>query len=270
VNVCEYSRKEVDGMVRGLYTAYTGMKSEQNRLDIISNNLANAATVGYKHEGVSNQSFDELLTLKVKDASEAYNDRPIGTMSLGVKLGEVYTDYNQGSLRITTNTYDLALEGKGFFALSVTDRAGNVSTQYTRNGSFTMARDGYIVDEEGNHLMGEAGEIQIPTNATKVIVDSNGEIYADGVYIDRIQIADFEDYDYLIKVGDTRYKALEGAVERPHNAVVRQGYTEQSNVNVVSEMVEMITITRAYEANQKIIRSIDNTLDLAVNSVGKV
>jgi len=257
-------------MVKGLYTAYTGMKNEQNRLDIISNNLANSATIGYKQESATSQSFDELLTIKVKDESEAYNNRPIGNMSLGVKLGEAYTDYTQGSLRQTSNTYDLGLEGKGFFTLSVADKAGNVSTQYTRNGSFTMTKDGHIVDEDGNHLMGEGGAIQVPTDAAKVVVDSTGAIYADGAYVDNLQITDFEDYDYLIKSGDTRYETLEGAVEQPGNALIKQGYTEQSNVNVVSEMVEMIAITRAYEANQKIIKSIDNTLDLAVNSVGKV
>jgi flagellar basal-body rod protein FlgG len=257
-------------MVRGLYTAYTGMKNEQKRLDIIANNLANSATTGYKEESTTSQSFDELLTIKVKDESENYNNRPIGHMSLGVKLGEVYTNYGQGSLRQTSNTYDLALEGKGFFKVSVTDKAGNVSTEYTRNGSFTMTKDGHIVDGDGNHLMGEGGEIQVPTDAAKVVIDSTGCVYADGVFVDTLAIADFEDYDYLIKAGDTRYKAIDGAVETASNATVRQGYTEQSNVNVVSEMVEMISVTRAYEANQKIIKSIDSTLDLAANSVGKV
>ena len=257
-------------MVKGLYTAYTGMANEQKRLDIIANNLANSATVGYKEENVTSQAFDEMLTIKIKDASEAFNDRPIGNMSLGVKLGESYTNYGQGSMRQTAGTYDLALEGKGFFSLSVTDKAGNVSTEYTRNGSFTMTKDGYIVDEDGNHLMGEGGEVQIPTDAAAVVIDTTGGIYADGVYVDNLQIVDFENYDYLTKKGDTRYQALEGATEVDANSLIRQGYLEQSNVNVVSEMVEMITITRAYEANQKIIKSIDNTLDLAANSVGKV
>ena len=257
-------------MVKGLYTAYTGMANEQKRLDIIANNLANSATVGYKEENVTNQAFDKMLTIKIKDASEAFNDRPIGNMSLGVKLGESYTNYGQGSLRQTAGTYDLALEGKGFFSLSVTDKAGNVSTEYTRNGSFTMTKDGHIVDEDGNHLMGEGGEVQIPTDAAAVVIDTTGGIYADGVYVDNLQIVDFENYDYLTKKGDTRYQALEGATEVDANSLIRQGYLEQSNVNVVSEMVEMITITRAYEANQKIIKSIDNTLDLAANSVGKV
>jgi flagellar basal-body rod protein FlgF len=257
-------------MVRGLYTAYTGMANEQKRLDIIANNLANSATVGYKEENVTNQSFDDVLTIKIRDNSEAFNDRPIGKMSLGVKLGEAYTNHSQGSLRQTGNTYHLALEGKGFFTMSVTDRAGNADIKYTRNGSFTMTKDGHIVDTDGNRLMGESGEVIIPTDTAELLVDATGGIYADGEYVDTLLIADFEDYDYLIKSGDTMFEALEGALEMPATASVIQGFTEQSNVNVVSEMVEMISVTRAYEANQKVIQSIDQTLDLAANSVGKV
>lgn len=257
-------------MVRGLFTAYTGMANEQKRLDIIANNLANAATVGYKEENVTNQAFDDVLTVKIRDNSEAYNDRPIGRMSLGVKLGEVYTNFAQGSLRQTGQTYHLALEGNGFFTVAVTDREGNTDIKYTRNGSFTMTKDGYIVDTEGNRLMGEGGEIIIPSDAVDVVVDSTGAIYADGNYVDTLLIADFEDYSYLIKSGDTMFEAVEGAVIMPATAAIKQGYTEQSNVNVVSEMVEMIAVTRAYEANQKVIQSIDNTLDLAANSIGKI
>jgi fagellar hook-basal body proteins len=257
-------------MVRGLYTAYTGMANEQERLDIIANNLANASTVGYKGEGVTNQAFDDVLAVKIRDNSESYNDRRIGKMSLGVKLGEVYTDFSQGSLRETGQTYDLALDGKGFFTLSVTDKAGNTTLKYTRNGSFTMTKDGYIVDSDGNRLMGEAGEIIVPVEAVDVVIDSTGAIYADGNYVDTIQVTDFEDYKYLKKSGDTMYEPVDGAVTVDSGATVMQGYTEQSNINVVSEMVDMITVTRAYEANQKVIQSIDKTLDLAANSVGKV
>ncbi|HHU71004.1 MAG TPA: flagellar hook-basal body protein [Clostridiales bacterium] len=257
-------------MVRGLYTAYTGMKNEQKRLDIIANNLANAATVGYKKESVTNQSFDQVLTTKIKDESEAYNDRPIGRMNLGVKLGEVYTNYNQGSIRQTSNTYDLALDGKGFFNIAVTNRLGEVSTKYTRNGSFTMTNDGFIVDKEGNRLLGEGGEIAVPTEAAEVVIDESGGVFADGNFIDTILVTDFENYDYLSKFGDTMVEPLEGAVEIETGASIRQGFTEQSNVNVVSEMVDLINITRNYEANQKVIQSIDQTLDLAANSIGKI
>lgn len=257
-------------MVRGLFTAYTGMASEQKRLDIISNNIANAATVGYKEESVTNQSFDEMLTLKIRDGSEGHITKRIGDMSLGVKLGEVYTDYGQGSLRTTGNTYDLAIEGKGFFAVAVTDRAGNASVRYTRDGSFKITQDGYIVDTEGNRLQSENGDAQVPVDAARVTIDVDGTIFADGTAVDKITIVDFTDYDYLEKVGDVAYRAIEGAEMIQAEGAIHQGYTEQSNVNAVSEMVEMITITRAYEANQKVIQTTDSMLEKAANSVGRV
>ncbi len=257
-------------MVRGLYTAYTGMANEQKRLDIISNNIANSATVGYKKENVTNQSFDDVLTIKIRDASAAYQDRAIGDMSLGVKIGEVYTDYGQGSLRETSNTYDLAIEGKGFFGINVIDNNGVETTKYTRDGSFKRTSDGYVVDVDGNYLKSENGNLQIPGNTADIVIGSDGSVFADGQFIDKVVLTDFENYDYLKKFGKNMYEAVDGAVTLDSTGLIHQGFTEQSNINVVSEMVQMITITRAYEANQKVIQTVDGMLDNAVNSVGRV
>ena len=142
-------------MVRGLYTAWTGMYNEQKRLDVIANNIANAATTGYKQEGVTSQSFDNMLAIKVRDYS-VKNDEVIGSMTLGVKVGEVYTNHTQGSVRTTGNTYDLALDGAGFFTMKVTDTAGIDHIRYTRAGNFTITRDGYVTDADGNRVQGEA------------------------------------------------------------------------------------------------------------------
>ena len=104
------------------------MVTEQKRLDVIANNLANSATVGYKKEGVTSQSFDEHLAVKIRDASVDWRKEKIGTLSLGVKIGEVYTDYKDGSLRETGNTFDFAIDGDGFFAVSYTNKDGVTST----------------------------------------------------------------------------------------------------------------------------------------------
>lgn len=257
-------------MVRGLYTAYTGMRNEQRRLDIISNNLANSATIGYKEENVTNQAFKDMLATKIRDGSNAYVDEPIGTMNLGVKIGETYMDWGQGSLRETDNPYDIAIEGDGFFRVRVTNRNGDSSIMYTRCGTFKRTRDGYIVDADGNHLQGSGGDIQIPEDATEVAIKEDGTIFADGVIVDTITLADFEDYNYLDLYGENMFRAVDGAVEKDANAQLEQGYTEQSNVNVISEMVSMITITRAYEAGQKVIQTEDSLLSRAVNEVGKI
>ena len=257
-------------MVRGLFTAYTGMNNEQRRLDVLSNNLANAATVGYKAEGATNQSFDNVLAIKINDSSEMGIDRPIGDLSLGVKVGEVYTDYSQGSLRETGNTFDLGIDGEGFFAINVVNKNGESETMYTRDGSFKMTAEGFITDTDGNKLIGSGGYVQVPTNASQISIDSAGAIYADGQLIDTIQLVDFEDYDYLAKHGTNLYRAVDGAQTKEATGLIRQGYTEQSNVNSVSEMVKLITITRAYEANQKVLQAFDSTLQKSCNDIGRV
>ncbi len=255
-------------MVRGLYTAYTGMMNQQARLDVITNNLANASTVGYKKEGSTSQAFDSMYTQKIKDGSEYYINRTIGKESLGVKIGETYTDYTQGSFKVTGNTYDLALEGDGFFNVSYTSKSGVTTTRYTRDGSFSVNNENMLVTEDGDYLLGEGGRIQVPQGA-KITVDEDGNIYADDECVDKLKITDFKDYNYLQKFGENLYTAVDGATEKTADCKVRQGYLEMSNINVISEMVEMITISRAYESNQKAIQTIDSSLEKSVN-LGKL
>lgn len=257
-------------MVKGLYTAYTGLKNEQNRMDVMANNLANASTVGFKKEGATSQAFDDVLAYKLKDTSEAPNiPRRIGTMNLGVKIGENYTDYSQGSFRITDNTYDLALSGEGFFTIEFTNKAGETSTMYTRAGSFTLTEDGYLVTKDGDYVLGTNGRIQLDTLKGSSI-SSDGTIYQDDQAVAQIRLTNFEDYNYLEKYGETYYRPVEGAEFTEANAKVNSGYLEMSNVQVVSEMVNLINITRAYESNQKIIQTYDGTLEIAANQLGKL
>lgn len=250
-------------MVRGLYTAYTGMRNQQHRLDTITNNLANSSTTGYKREGATSQAFDDMLMTKLKDGSEGYVDRTVGTMSLGVKIGENYTDYTQGSLKATENTFDLAIGGSGFFTLSFTNKRGVESTTYTRDGSFTLNKEGYLVTKDGDFVQGESGNIRLSRDAD-IVFDADGTIYENGRYADKLLITDFEDYNYLEKFGENMYRPVEGATNRDGEYSINQGYLEMSNVNVISEMVEMITITRNYETNQKFIQSADTSLEQTV------
>ena len=187
-------------MVKGLYTAYTGMINEQNRMDIMTNNLANASTVGYKKEGSTSQSFDDVLTVKIKDQSVGMrNVQRLGVKNPGVKIGENYTDYSQGSFRITGNTYDLALSGEGFFAIEFTNKAGETDTKYTRAGQFTLNKDGYLVTEEGDYVLDTQNRrIRLNTLIDSSITD-DGTIYQNGQAVAKIQVTDFEDYDYLEK-----------------------------------------------------------------------
>lgn len=240
-------------------------------MDIMTNNLANASTVGYKKEGSTSQSFNDVLTVKIKDQSVGMrNVQRIGIKNPGVKIGENYTDYSQGSFRITDNTYDLALAGDGFFAIEFTNKAGETDTKYTRAGQFTLNKDGYLVTEEGDYVLDTQNRrIRLNTLIDSKITD-DGTISQNDQAVARIQVTDFEDYDYLEKYGETYYQPIEGARTIAANAQVKSGYLEMANVQVVSEMVNLISITRAYESNQKVVQTIDDTLDVAVNQIGRV
>lgn len=258
-------------MLKGLYTAYTGMVNEQNRMDILTNNLANASTVGFKKEGSTSQSFDSILTVKIKDQSVGLqNVQKLGTNNPGVKIGENYTDFTQGSFRVTDNTYDLALAGDGFFTIEFTNKAGETSTMYTRNGQFTLNREGYLVTQDGDYVLDTQNRrIQLNTLLDSEI-GSDGTITQAGRTVARIQVTDFEDYNYLEKYGETYYRPVEGAKTTQADADVKSGYLEMANVQVVSEMVNLISITRAYESNQKIIQAYDDTLETAVTQLGRI
>ena len=258
-------------MVKGLYTAYTGMINEQHRMDTLSNNMANVTTVGYKKEGATSQSFDQVLDLKIKDSTVGYNlATREGYTSRGVKIGENYTDWPQGSFRITGNTYDLALGGNGFFAVEFTSKSGETDTKYTRAGQFQLDNQGNIVTHEGDYLLDVNGKHITVDPLSETSIDRQGRVMQNGNVIATIQIADFKDYDYLKKYGETYWEPISGAEFQTADGQIYSGYLEASNVSSVSEMVNLITISRQYESNQKIIQTIDSTLEKAVNQIGKV
>ena len=258
-------------MLKGLYTAYTGMINEQHRMDTMTNNLANADTVGYKKEGATSRSFDAVLAVKLKDESVGLqNVQKIGYNNPGVIIGENYTDFTQGSFRVTDNTYDLALAGSGFFAIEFTNKAGETSTMYTRAGQFTLTNEGYLVTEDGDYVLDTQNRrIQLDT-LTDSKIRNDGTIVQNEVAVAQIQVTDFEDYNYLEKYGENLYRPVEGATIIPADAQVKSGYLEMANVQIVSEMVNMIAITRAYESNQKIIQTYDSSLEIAVSQLGRL
>ncbi len=250
-------------MLRGLYTSYTGMLNEQYRMDIMSNSLANVNTVGFKKEGSTSQAYSDVMAVKIKDWTETPNTpKKLGNMSLGVKIGETYTDFSQGSFRTTENTFDLAIGGKGFFNIEFTNKAGETSTKYTRDGGFTITKDGYLVTKDGDYVLGENGRIQLSTTAGSTVFDRAGNIFQDDRLVASLKLSDFEDTNYLTHYGETMWDATEGAVEiEPEKAEVFQGFLEMSNASVVKEMVNMITISRQYESNQKMLTTFDDTLE---------
>lgn len=264
-------------MVKGLYTACTGMVNEQKRLDVLANNLANVDTNGYKKEGATSKTFADELAIRIKDTSNGGVPKQLGKMSMGVHIGETYTDYSAGVFKVTDNPTDLALDGDGFFAISFTDKAGNTSIKYTRDGAFVVNNQGYLVTKDGDYILNAEGARTQNPNAyvrvnaeLPVSITKDGNIYQNNVVVDTVGVVDFEDYNYLGKYGESLYDLVEGGTIIESQANIEQGCIEKSNVNVVSEMVDMIAISRAYQAGQKVINAADETLDKAVNQVGRV
>lgn len=258
-------------MIRGLYTSGWSMLAIQKKMDVISNNMANVSTNGYKKDTLVLESFPDLLTKIIKD----YNGTPsssrnIGTMELGNDVGEVFTDYTQGQLTKTENNLDMAIRDSrnAFFTVSVTDADGNEKELYTRDGSFTKGSDNSLLTKDGNAVMGENGPIILGSG--EFTVGEDGTIIQNGEVVDKLLIKEFTDTTVLKKYGDNLVQADAGAETGNFSGTVQQGFIELSNVNIVREMVDMITVMRSYEANQKVLQAMDGTLDKAVNEVGAV
>ena len=258
-------------MVKGLYAAYTGMINEQNRMDVLTNNLANSSTTGFKKEGATSQAFKDVLAYKIKDNSEYPRlAKNIGTMNLGVKIGENYTDYTQGAFKVTENTFDLAISGTGFFMVEFASKNGETSTMYTRDGSFTLNKDGYLVTKDGDYVL-DSNRRRIKLDPTEdTSIDPMGNISQRGRRIATVGLANFKDYNYLEHYGENYFRPVKGFQLAAADATIQSGYLEASNVQVVSEMVEMISVSRQYESNQKLIHTIDGTLEIVSNRLGRV
>lgn len=267
-------------MIRGWYTGASGMQAQQNRLDVIANNLANVDTTSFKREVAVSKNFSELLLRRVNDDGVlkspfgSQDVAPIvGKLGLGVETNEIFTEFEQGSLKQTSSPSDLALEGKGFFCVETPN-----GEQYTRNGNFMVGVEGYLMTKEGYPVLGENGRLFLQD--MEFTVRQDGDVYArpitdseaDATFVDRLKVVEFENERFLLKKGSSFYvdTELSGeaiSAEGPARGVVVQGYIEASNVNVVNEMVKMIEVNRAYEANQKTIQSQDSMMSKLWNDV---
>lgn len=247
-------------MIRGLYTAASGMVAEAMRTDVISNNLANANTAGFKKDVALTKDFASILISRVNDGPT----QNVGSLGLGTVVDEVATIHSTGNMRSTGNDFDMAIEGKGFFTIQTPQ-----GLRYTRNGTFSKNAKDELITNEGYTVLGENGAIRIPSG-TKMVVSNDGNIMVDGQAVGKMQLVEFADEKQLIKEGGSLYNASAG--QRPMAATggVRQGFLEMSNVNVVGEMVNLISNYRAYEINGKVVQSHDQLIGKAVNEVGKL
>lgn len=227
-------------MERGLYIAASGMLAEQARQDLIAHDLANASTPGYKADRVASASFGEMLL------HDTRSGQSIGTLGLGTQIDEQVTDTSPGPLRDTGEPLDFAVEGEGFFA--VRTAAG---VRYTRDGQFSASARGTLVTAAGDDVLGRGG--------APISVGAGGRVDASAIGVVALTNPRRE--------GDTLFTGTAGAAA---TGTVRQGALEGSAVDPVHTMVEMLGSLRAFEAGQRVITTIDSTLQKAANQVGSL
>ncbi len=250
-------------MISGFYAAGGAMRVYAERNDIIANNLANVATPGFKKESVYVEPFDVLFARVTQPVGgeESLVQSPLGRLR-----DEAITVYTQGAFRLNGGKFDLAINGDGFF--KVRTPAG---VRYTRDGSFQLDSTGQLVTADGYPVLGD-GNAPVVINTAEgsdVLVAQDGTITVSGVQSGRITLADFDKPYPLRKVGHNLFEPTsEEAVELTSTSPITQHAVEMSNVNVVEEMVALITNYRNYEMAQKIARLQDQTLDQAINTVG--
>ncbi len=259
-------------MNRGLYTASVGMVTQMNKMDVISNNIANANTAGYKKDGVVTRSFQEELYLRVNDddsTSLVSKNRAVGTLNLGNNVDLIKTDFSTGSLERTQGHLDLAISGEGFFSVNFVNHDGSITEKYTRDGGFKLGPKGELLTSSSYAVLDENGAPIVISTNTLPTIGQDGAIYANDEYITKIKVTAFEDNAYLKKFGGNLYDTVDGATVKNFNGSIEQGYKEMSNVNAVSEMVDMINASRAYEASAKVVEAHDSIMQKTANEVGR-
>jgi flagellar basal-body rod protein FlgF len=243
-------------MIQGIYTASMGMTPLMDKQDQIANNLANINTTGFKQSGLFLKSYQKYLE----------NDAHEPNVNSEIKPDEVYIDYSEGPMRQTNSPLDLCIKGSGFFSVMTSD-----GVQYTRNGNFSLDSEGLLVTSDGSKVLGKDGYIRVEKEYP-VSVNEKGEVVQNGQVRGTLKIVDFNKPYKLLRCGESRFKPEQTTnAERVSDGfVVKEGYLEASNVNIIRSMVDMISTYRNYEADQRALLAQDETLNSAVNTVGKL
>lgn len=255
-------------MLRGLYTAAAGMMATELATDALANNLSNVNTLAYKGSKVNYQTFPEMMMQRINNKEQ----QQIGSLTTGSKVYETFVDFAAGPIKQTGNTFDMAIQGQGFFTV----RKGAGEPYYTRAGNFTINENGFLATIDGSLVQGKLGNIQLMQDGGPFSVNPNGEIVGRTGVIDQLQIARFQDENTLQKAGGNLFQATPNSrmipaplAGEPLGYKINSGSLEDSNVNPVAELVNNIQGLRLYEALQKNIHFHNDTLGKAVNDVGR-
>ncbi len=279
-------------MFRGFYTVATGMIAEQRRTELLSNNIANANTPGFKADQSTIRAFPDMLMSTItksgpanrQNGYEGSSVKQIGALGTGTYMQETLPDYTQGQITATDMPTDVALvDGnlpvneetgtKGAIFYRLQNEAGNEA--YTRNGSFTLDAAGNLVNSQGLFVLSDQGQ-KINLQSDDFQIRENGDVYEQGRRVAKLGVAYSDEPDTLAKRDAGLYYTNNGD-NLPSAYTVngvqfstKQGYIERSNVDSARTMTDMMTAYRAFEANQKILQAYDRSMDKAVNEIGKV
>lgn len=277
-------------MLKGFYTAASGMIAQQRRTEMLSNNLANANTPGYKADQSSLRSFPELLLSRMNYETIPVSKKlawnaltPIGKLQTGVYVQETNPLFSQGDLKQTDLKTDIALvngnlpinqatgqPGSVFFTV----QNGNGEPRYTRNGNFTVDGQGFLTTPSGYYVLDENNQ-RIQLQSDQFVVSDNGAVLENNRQVARLGVAYSNNPSgQLVKEGDGLFRA-NAALANAYNTnnvgfALKQGYIEGSNVDEGQTMTEMLATYRSFEANQKVLQAYDQSMGKAVNEVGKI
>lgn len=237
-------------MLRGIYRNSSAMQVLQDRINVVSNNMANVSTTGFKKKNVF---FQQLL-----NAEQALERNEMDVQLTKDKIA-TYTDDSDGAIKTTGNPLDFAISKDGFFRVQTPQGVG-----FTRNGEFKISVDGNLVNSAGMQILGEGGPINIQGN--HIEVNEEGTIMVDGQVVNRIALQNI-DLDNSLSIGDNIFIPKNPNDISEATGTIHQGKLEMSNVNIVKEMVNMLVTQKNYEFNAKVIRTQDTTLDKTVNRI---
>ncbi len=257
-----------------IYVAASGALVQEMRLKVLSNNLANIATVGFKEDKsvfstyISNNQ-NQINTIDPDSFGSEEPETLIPDLSANTQVifEGTKTNFSQGAFKQTGNSLDLALEGNGFFCV----RTSEGVQQYTRKGNFKLDADGKLATQEGHVVLGKNGA-DIEIDGSNVIVDKEGNVSVDGADVDTIKVVAFDQPYSLIKAGNSSFIPADPTAtgSDAEGVEINQGFVELSNVNPIKVMTEMIEVNRAFESYQKVIKSMDEVVSASINKVGSV
>ncbi|MFJ7745035.1 flagellar hook-basal body protein [Peribacillus sp. NPDC097295] len=278
-------------MLRGFYTAASGMLTQQRRTEMLTNNISNANTTGYKADQTSVRSFPELLLGNMQSNAIPTDNKlsmpkmsQVGSLSTGVYVQEANPLFTQGTLEETELNTDIALADENLPINEETGKTGSVlftvqdndgQLRYTRDGSFTLDGQGYLTTPRGYYVLDENNE-RIQLESDRFTVTDNGAILEGNIQTARLGVGYSDNpSNQLVKDGEGLYRAVDDPLPSAYateelDFSTKQGFLEGSNVDQSRTMTEMMSAYRSFEANQKVLQAYDKSLDKAVNEVGKL